>query len=174
MVEKDTGPLVALLRGVNVGGKNILPMRELTRLFEAAGCTRVKTYVQSGNVVFQPSPAGLKESALGVTVPVLFRTAAELQTALAANPYFHDGDNESKHFIMFLRDFPDPDRIAALNPERSPGDRFTVIGREAYLDVVNAAKTKLTNAWFDSHLKTISTTRNMRTVRTLIQLALAD
>ena len=152
----------------------MLPMKEMTRLFEAAGCTRVDTYLQSGNVVFTPPPAGLKESALALTVPVLFRTAAELRTALAANPYFHKGDNESKHFIMFLRDLPNPENVASLDPGRCPGDRFTVIDREIYLDVVHAAKTKLTNAWFDSKLKTISTTRNMRTVRTLIELATPD
>ncbi len=48
---------MALLRGVNVGGKNLLPMKDLSRLFEEAGCANVRTYIQSGNVLFSASPA---------------------------------------------------------------------------------------------------------------------
>ena len=88
---------VALLRGINVGGKNKLPMKDLRALFEAAGCESVRSYIQSGNVVFQ-APAALAktigsrleadiESELGLKVPVVTRSAAQWTKILAANPY---------------------------------------------------------------------------------------
>ncbi|MEO8874950.1 MAG: DUF1697 domain-containing protein, partial [Polyangiaceae bacterium] len=57
MPQKQALPrFVALLRGINVGGRNMLPMKTLIGLFEKAGCSDVKTYIQSGNVVFSASP----------------------------------------------------------------------------------------------------------------------
>ena len=78
---------IALLRGINVGGKNKLPMKDLAALFRDAGCDRVQTYIQSGNVVFQATPAlascipaliakAISES-FGYRVPVVTRTADE-------------------------------------------------------------------------------------------------
>ena len=173
---------VALLRGINVGGKNLLPMTDLARLFEAAGCAGVRTYIQSGNVLFTASRARAEKlpdliasgiaDRFGHRVPVLLRTAAELGETIRQNPFLEAGAAEDWLHVMFLAKQPDAGRVATLDALRSPPDAFAVRGREIYLHCPNGmAKTKLTNAYFDSRLVTVSTARNWRTVRRLFELA---
>ncbi len=173
---------VALLRGVNVGGKNLLPMAELTRMFEEAGCASVLTYIQSGNVRFSASPAkaaklpGMISARIaerfGYRTPVILRTADELGETVRNNSFLHAGAPENHLHVLFLADQPEAAAIASLDPDRSPPDAFVVRGREIYLRCPNGAgTTKLTNAWFDSRLTTISTGRNWRTVLKLFELA---
>jgi uncharacterized protein (DUF1697 family) len=183
--EKSKAPAwVGLLRGVNVGGKNRVAMRDLIALFEGEGCTDVATHIQSGNVVFR---AGLQlaerlsrsfeqhsQERLGCSVPLLLRTGPELDQISRANPFLKAGAPESGLHVVFLRDEPDPPRAAALDPARSPPDEFLVRGREVYLSCPNGlGRSKLSNAWFDSKLATVSTGRNWRTVLALRDLALA-
>ena len=177
---------VALLRGVNVGGKNKLAMSDLVALFAAAGAADVRTYIQSGNVVFRAAPGGVVRLAKAVTaaierehglrVPLVVRTAAELERVAGANPFLRGkarADEDSLH-VVFLADEPGAAARAALDPGRSPPDEFVALGREIYLRLPNgAARTKLTNAWFDSTLATTSTMRNWRTVLKLVELARA-
>jgi uncharacterized protein (DUF1697 family) len=73
--------------------------------------------------------------------------------------------------VMFLANAPSPENIAALDPKRCPPDEFIVRGREVYLKLPNGvARTKLSNAYFDSKLATIGTQRNWRTVKTLMEM----
>ncbi|HEX7663581.1 MAG TPA: DUF1697 domain-containing protein [Polyangiaceae bacterium] len=180
---KKNEKLVALLRGINVGGKNKLPMRDLVLMFEAAGCTNVVTYIQSGNVVFEASPKIAKTIAAVVTdairarftleIPVVVRTAAQMKIVASANPFEIEGNTPDFWHVAFLKDVPLAEHVSALDPNRSPGDRFVVVGGDVYLHVAHAAKTKLTNAFFDSKLKTVSTGRNWRTVLKLVELSSA-
>jgi uncharacterized protein (DUF1697 family) len=175
---------VALLRGINVGGKNLLPMKDLVRLFADAGCADVRTYIQSGNVLFQASPAkatrlpgvvakGIADR-FGYRTPVLLRTVEELGATIRNNPFLEAGAPESWLHVLFLASQADALRVAALDPDRSPPDAYAVRGREIYLQCPNGVgNTKLTNAWFDSKLATISTGRNWRTVNKLFELASA-
>jgi uncharacterized protein (DUF1697 family) len=172
---------LALLRGINVGGKNKLPMRELAAMFEGAGCGNVRTFIQSGNVIFT---AGAKVSAslgaviaskieeqFGHRVPVILRTAQQLREVVSNNPFPDSPDNLH---VMFLADRPSAAKISALDPNRSAPDEFIVRGGEIYLHLPNgAADTKLTNAWFDSKLGTVSTGRNWRTVTKLLEIITA-
>lgn len=169
---------VALLRGINVGGKNKLPMRDLVAIFEDAGCASVRTYIQSGNVVFTASAGVVKRLARdvaeriathrGLSVPVVLRTAGEWGEAVDRNPYIKKGADPGLLFVAFLADAPAPERLAELDADRSPGDEFVVRGREIYLYLPNgAARTKLTNAYLDSRLQTVSTVRNWRSVLAL-------
>jgi uncharacterized protein (DUF1697 family) len=166
---------VALLRAINVGGKNMLPMKVLAEMFVTAGCRDVVTYIQSGNVVFSAPTAVLRKLAqtisqriaddFGYQVPVVLRSHEELAAVVRANPFLKAGETEKVLHVAFLRDVPGADLVANLDPLRSPPDRFAVVGRDVFLHLVNhAAKTKLTNAWMDSKLKTISTARNWATV----------
>lgn len=176
------GAYVALLRGINVGGKNVIAMDALAEIFAAAGCGEVRTYIQSGNVVFRASStvaarvAGAVtkhiERRLGRCVPVVLRTAEELARAARANPFLRARGvaTEALH-VVFLSDEPSARAVAALDPRRSPPDEFRVSGREIYLACPNGiARTKLTNAWFDGALATTSTMRNWRTVLKLVEL----
>ena len=170
------GRYVALLRGINVGAHKRMAMKALVAVFEKLGCTDVATYVQSGNVVFRP-PASLKldaatlaakiEKAFGFEVPVVLRTAEELEETILRNPF----PNADRLHVSFLGTAPSRDRIAALDPHRSPGDSFKVLGREIYLLFPNGvAHSKLTSQYLDSKLKTTGTTRNWKTVLTLREM----
>lgn len=180
--ETSDGRHVLLLRGINVGGKNKLPMVLLTTLVTELGGHDVRTYIQSGNVVFTASDetAGAIEQRLperildrlGLHVPVVRRTAAELLDATAHNPFLDGVPEEKALHLFFLKEQPTQAQVAALDPDRSPGDRFAVRGRDVYLLLPNGiANSKLTNAYFDSKLKTVSTARNWRTVLTLAHMA---
>ena len=180
-VSKTSSVRVALLRGINVGGKNMLPMKDLVGMFVAAGCGDVTTYIQSGNVVFRAEAkmaeglgsliASRVEERFGLRIPVVLRTAAEMERVIRENPFLlRAADAEMLH-VSFLADLPGADRVAGLDAGRSAPDAFAVVGREIYMRLVNgAARTKLTNAYFDSKLKTVSTMRNWRTVLKLAEM----
>lgn len=172
---------LALLRGINVGGRNSIRMAELAAIFAEAGCKDVRTYIQSGNVLFNATPALAKklpsiitqaiEARLAIRIPVVLRTRDQLQTAIAANPYPEVIATPKLLHLVFLADSPTAASIASLDPNRSSPDRFRVNGREIYMHLATgAADTKLTNAYFDSRLKTISTGRNWLTVTKLLEL----
>lgn len=174
------GTYVGLLRGINVGGKNQLPMARLVKVYEAAGATAVSTYIQSGNVVFD-APAALAktlpervrralDAELGLAVPVLQRPASALAATLEQNPF--PRAPEGTLHVAFLATKPGAAAIATLEPERSPGDAFAVRGDVVYLHCPTGfGKTKLTTAWLDARLGTTSTVRNWNTVRALVALA---
>ncbi len=173
---------LALLRGINVGGKNKLPMKDLVGMFVEAGCRDVRTYIQSGNVVFSADPdaitplsgiiSGHIADRFGYRVPVIMRTITQLADVLHHNPFLEQGSAEDATLhVMFLADSPAPDRIEGLDPDRSPPDAFIVRGQEIYLRFPSGmATTKLSNAYFDTKLATISTARNWRTVNKLFEL----
>jgi len=172
---------LALLRGINVGGKNRLPMKDLVQMFEAAGCTDVQTYIQSGNVVFRVSPSKVGklpgivgksiEEKFGYRIPIVIRTPSQLREVLANNPFLRKGASEECVHVLFLADTPEVESVSGLDPARSAPDAFAVCGSEIYLHLPNgAADTKLTNAYFDSRLKTICTGRNWRTTLKLLEM----
>jgi uncharacterized protein (DUF1697 family) len=172
---------VALLRGINVGGKNKLPMADLAAIFSDLGATNVRTYIQSGNVLFAASPeaasglpaavAAAIEARLGLRVPVVLRSASELEAAIEANPFLAAGVSAEQLHVAFLADVPAAERVAALDAARSAPDAFEVRGREVYLHLPNGvARTKLTNDYFDRALATTSTVRNWKTVTTLASM----
>ncbi|MHB8418396.1 MAG: DUF1697 domain-containing protein [Myxococcales bacterium] len=173
---------VALLRGINVGGRHALPMTELAALFQGAGAREVTTYIQSGNVIFRATAqvaakvpaaaaAAIRER-WGFESPVLLRSAPELRAVIEGNPFLAAGENPDFLHVAFLPKAPAPDRAAALDPKRSPGDRFAVLGREVYLCCPKGyGQTKLTPQWLDGKLATVSTVRNWRTTRKLLELA---
>lgn len=173
---------VALLRGINLGPRNKLPMPELAKMFAALNCEEVRTHIQSGNVVFCASPkiaTGVSEALqkkirqrYGFEVPVVLRSAEEMQAAVRDNPYAKRKSFEDVVHVMFLADRPAAERVKALDPNRSPGDEYIVQGREIYLWLPNGVgRTKLSNAYFDSKLATVSTGRNWQTVLKLAEMA---
>ena len=172
---------LALLRGINVGGKNKLPMADLRSLFADAGCRDVQTYIQSGNVLFRAEPAAVASlpdllaariaARFGYRVPVLLRTVQELGDVVGNNPFIAAGAAEDALHVLFLAGEPGVRAVAALDPDCSPPDAFAVHGREVYLHLPNGAgRTKLTTGYFDTKLATISTGRNWRTVTTLLAM----
>ena len=122
---------VALLRGVNVGGKNRLPMADLRDIFTAAGCAAVRTYIQSGNVVFDAAH-DLAEAVpeivtlairrrFGYESVVVLRSGEELRQVVNSNPFDTSGDPRLLH-VAFLKDKPGAEAVSRLDPEAfAPG-----------------------------------------------------
>ncbi len=172
---------VALLRGINVGGRHGLPMKALADLFIKSGCRDVSTFIQSGNVVYAASKAVAKgvpgrvaraiAEGFGFEAPVVVRSLAELEAAHRDNPFLKRGADEGSCHLLFLADRPSPAQVKRLDAKRSAPDAFEVRGSNVYLFLPNGvARTKLTNAYFDATLGTVGTLRNYRTVRSLIEL----
>jgi len=173
---------IALMRGINVGGHNKLPMKDLAAIFEKAGCDEVRTYVQSGNVVFAAGKklaAGVPEAVsaaindqFGYQVPLVLRSAEQLAAVVAGNPFARPGAEEKALHVAFLADDAGPDAAAVLEHLRAPAEELAVTGAHIYLHLpAGAARTKLTNAYFDRALDTVSTMRNWRTTKKLLELS---
>ena len=174
------GAHLALLRGINLGSRR-LPMKDLAAMLEDAGCADVRTYIQSGNVVYRAEPAlarrvpGIVEKAIaarfGFECPVVTRTAAEVDGVVKANPFPEAAAEPKTLHVGFLRDRPTKSKVAALDPDRSPPDAFVVRGSEIYVHYPKgSARSKLTPQYFDPRLETTSTFRNWRTVLTLQEM----
>ena len=179
---KEKRTYVALLRGINVGGKNMLPMQDLATLVEQGGCENVRTYIQSGNVLFKASDAVAEgfaqriasqiEARFGFRAPLTLRSSADMGEVIRQNPFAREGADEKAFHVVFLEDLPNAQQISQLDPNRSPPpDQFAVRGREIYLLMPNGmGRTKLTNDYFDRKLGTVSTVRNWRTVMKLSEM----
>lgn len=177
---------VALLRGINVGGRNKVPMARLRRVVSGLGFSDVRTHLQSGNVVFRTTtgagadtPTALEarlEQALveefGFEVSCLVRTPAELERALATCPWPGDELDPSKVLLMFLREKPPTDFLADLDPERFAPDEFRLIDRVVYCYYPNGmGRSKLAAALSGLRPPPVMTGRNWRTIRAVVELA---
>ncbi len=167
-----------------MGGRNRLPMARLVDIFESAGCERVRTYIQSGNVVFDAPAAvadhlparvsALIREQLTLEVPIVARSASDFERIVAANPFIAadaDTDRTILH-VGFLVGRPSSAQVSSLDPERSPPDECVAHDRELYLRCPNGlARTKFTSTYLDRTLGTTTTIRNWRTTRALLDLA---
>lgn len=171
---------VALLRGINVGGKNVLPMKDLAGMFAKVGCTNVRTYIQSGNVIFEAPVGALNvaevvgasiEKRFGFRIPIILRTSRQVLQIIRDSPFIGHGVEEKWLHVYFLASVPKAQAIDSLDSARSTPDTFHVRGQEIYMHLPNGmGRTKLTNAYFDSKLSTICTARNWATVLKLSQM----
>lgn len=134
---------IALLRGINVGGHNIIKMADLRQLLEKIGLQKVKTYIQSGNVLFEAEQdttlltQQLEEeikNTFGFPVPVILRTAEELEQIIKDCPYSVDSLNEGESVqLAFLADEPSQEKIDYLQGFKSELDECQIVGKEVYL-----------------------------------------
>ena len=173
-----------MLRGINVSGKRLIRMPELVKLYHDLGYNGVSTYIQSGNVIFN-TDKGLKAKELalmiekaikdkyGFDVPVIIRTPQEIAAVIEANP-FHNADGAAKDniYITFLENIPSQENLDKIKPFDYYPDKFVVNAKEIYLDCASGyGTTKLSNTFFENRLKVRATTRNWKTVNTLLQMA---
>jgi uncharacterized protein (DUF1697 family) len=171
---------IALLRGINVGGHNKIPMAELRTECEDLGFEDVATYIQSGNVVFRAAGGAhavaekLRQAIaarFGCEVPVVLRTVEALERVAGTNPFLEEGADPSRLHVGFLLEKPAPARLADL-PAQPPGpEELRVVGAEVFLHYPEGMGTsKLTTAWLDRALGTTMTARNWRTVNKLVEM----
>lgn len=173
---------IALLRGINVGGNNKLPMRELVTVLEGLGLAKVKTYIQSGNVIFQSSRtdrAALSQEisaaigkSHGFAPAILLLGIQELQAAVIANP-FPEGEDEPKSLHLFFMDaVPQNPDWDALEQLKAKSERFALIDKVFYLHAPDGiGRSKLAEK-FGRGWKVNITARNWRTVRQIMTMAL--
>ncbi|HEX4919973.1 MAG TPA: DUF1697 domain-containing protein [Candidatus Bathyarchaeia archaeon] len=170
---------VALLRGVNVGGHTRLKMPDLVQVCESLGFHNAKTYLQSGNVVFDNDSRDgssvamqiekrLKDH-LGLQVSVFIRTPNDLARIVAGQP-FKNRDRTRLH-VTFLKSTPKKNREAEIRAVARGGEEFSISNLEVYLFLPNGmGKTKLSNNFIEKTLGVPATTRNWTTTNALLEM----
>jgi uncharacterized protein (DUF1697 family) len=173
---------VALLRGVNVGGRNRLAMADLREVIESLGHRQVKTYIQSGNAIFSTGEDDSRQDAsvlavgirdriaerLDLDVDVMVRDRDDLEAILAGVP-FPDVDPK-RLLIAFLSDAPSPEATRALESIEAGPEAARVVGRVAYLNLPNGVGRSVLAPQVERRLKVRATARNLATVRTLLAM----
>lgn len=174
---------VAMLRGINVGGKQ-MKMEKLRASFTGLGFENVRTYIQSGNVLFETKAkndaAILKKIAaglladFGVAIPVLLRTDKELADVVKRNPFLKDtGVDVARLHVTFLSHDAPASAAQCLEPLAASTERYHISGREIFLYCPNGyGNTKLSNNNVERKLRLAATTRNWKSVNTLLAMSL--
>jgi uncharacterized protein (DUF1697 family) len=176
---------VALLRAINVGGRNKVPMARLRELMGELGYEDVATYVQSGNVVFSgPKRPDTKVAAaleraykteFGFEIGVVVRTRDELAAIVKANPLGAIATDPARQLVYFLADRIHPQRLEDIDRDAVAPDVFELHGRELHMWAPNGSgRSKLAALLTPKRLRTTATARNWRTVEKLLELADAD
>ncbi len=172
---------IAILRGINVGGKRIIRMEDLKLLFTNLGYKNPVTYIQSGNVLFdaENNISDLKiafsiEKAIhqkfDFEVPVIVRSVNELKDRIKKNP-FGTADINKLH-ITFLKDKPTQENSEKVESFQYEPDRFAIKGKEIFIYCEGKYhKTKLNNNFFEKQLEIQATTRNWKTLLKLVELS---
>jgi uncharacterized protein (DUF1697 family) len=174
-------PFVALLRGINVSGRNTIPMAELRTLCTELGWADVQTYIQSGNVVFtarEPAPRieTVLEQAIerhfGLAVPVIVRAAADWPAYIHGNPYPDASRSEPNLVLLALsKSPPRPDAADGLRERAANGERIAQVGDAIWIHYAGGVgKSKLSPALLDRLVGSPVTGRNWRTVLKLHDL----
>jgi uncharacterized protein (DUF1697 family) len=176
----------SILRGINVSGQKKIRMADLAALYESLGFANVRSYIQSGNVVFEAEAGKAKkiiqdiEQAIkkryGFAVPVLIRTRAEMRATINANPFLKEKNiDNSKLHVSFLERAPEKSVVRAFNPGPLGEDRYVIKGRDIYLYCPGGyGKTKLSNTFLEKQFGVSATTRNWKTVNVLNDLLYED
>lgn len=174
---------VCLIRGINVGGRNIIKMDRLRKAFEGLGYEDVTTYVQSGNVVFKAGERASEDLSrkiekmildeFGFPVSVIVKTPEEIQQAIRRNPFLREkGMDVSKLHVTFLDRAPEKAAFKGLEALIVSPEQIRNSGKEIYLYCPNGyGQSKLTNNVLERILSVKATTRNWNTVNKLCEMS---
>ena len=174
---------IALLRGVNVGGRNLLPMAQLVAILEGIGCSQVKTYIQSGNAVFRSAEHDACKLAEAIAVAVhrdrgfqpqvMLRSLQDIEKVMAANPFPEaDGQPNTLH-IFFLAGEADPARFGALEAIRAESERLALTTDVLYLHAPGGVGRSKLAASAERLIGVPVTARNLRSLRAIAEIARA-
>ncbi|MDR2221586.1 MAG: DUF1697 domain-containing protein [Flavobacteriaceae bacterium] len=171
---------IALLRGINVSGQKIIKMTDLKALCETLGYTDVQTYIQSGNIVFRSSPTtttllkeqlqnAIKEK-FGFDVPICLYTLTDFTAILQQNTLYAQ-EKENQLYLTYLNEGADFTLQADIESKMNEGDQLIFTPQAVYIYVPQGyGKTKLTNTFIETKLKTEATTRNWKTSNKLVEI----
>jgi uncharacterized protein (DUF1697 family) len=174
---------ISILRGINVSGHRMIKMKSLQVLYERLGFASVRTYIQSGNVVFENASVAtgrlekmiLEEilNSFGFEVPVIVLEREELYNISVLNDFIQErGEDISKLHVTFLSLEPENRLLESIGNEKYLPDEFHIRGKAVYLFCPNGyGNTKLSNSFFEKKLKVQATTRNWKTVVELLKLS---
>lgn len=174
---------ISILRGINVSGHRIIKMDALKKLCLSLDFYNIKTYIQSGNIIFEAIPTENKiisnrlkiaiEKEFGYDVPVITLTQSELETIISSNPFVNDKSKDTSFFhITFLSDRPIKKNIDLLNPIDFKKDEYEIINKVIYLFCPDGySNSKLTNNLIEKKLNVTATTRNWKTANELLKIA---
>jgi uncharacterized protein (DUF1697 family) len=175
---------ISVLRGINVSGQKLIKMDALRKTYENLGIRDVKTYVQSGNVVFNVSetePDKLEQliynqvvKDFGFEVPVIVLTAEKLKQVVDNNPFVNDLDKDPTYMhFTFLSATPSNFDKSVIESKKQDGEEISFSGDAVYLYCPNGyGRTKLNNNFLETRLKVTATTRNWKTVNELLKMAI--
>lgn len=144
---------ISMLRGINVGGHNQIKMPALRELFESLGFEQVRTYIQSGNVVFKAGKGSSLQVSkkveeriareFGIRASVVTRTSAEMGSVIESNPFLKaNGVDLTKLHVTFLSKAPEPAALKQLEPLAVEPDKFRCCDREIYLYALTGMATQ--------------------------------
>lgn len=173
---------IALLRGINVGGNKIIKMQDLKAMFQSLGAQNVRTYIQSGNVVFESDEESqnllsgtierqIKE-VFGFGVSVIIRTVNEMEQVIANNPFsFTEKEDTKRWYVSFLPSEPSAEALEKLRIYEDGPDKLRFVGREMYvLYEVSVSQSALSKVPLDRILGMPITARNWNTVNKLVNV----
>lgn len=174
---------IALLRGINVGGHNKLPMRDLAALLAEMGLANVQTYIQSGNVVFQSERidrselvqqlgAAIEESH-GFRPQVMLLRLVDLETAVSRNPFPEATDDHKTLHFYFLESIPPNPNLSLLESLKAEREQFQLIDTVFYLHAPDGIGRSKLAAKVEKALGVATTARNWRTVSKLVEMGTA-
>lgn len=168
-----------MLRGINVSGQKIIKMSDLQSLFEELKFKNIRTYIQSGNVIFECNKSNPNDLAKRIEekifqhykfeVPAIIRHRNEITNILNNNPFITKRNEDiDKLYVTFLSDEPKSEDINKLQTITHDSDEFEISGQEIFIFCPNGyGRTKLTNNLFENKLKLKATTRNWKTIEKL-------
>lgn len=170
---------VAFLRGINVGGKTSIKMEELRKVFASLGFENVKSYIQSGNVVFETDETDeeklteMIENAVETNffkTPVMIRSFEEIKEIHANNPFSGEGFEDKLFHVVFLSEMLSDEKEKLLLSHNKENEKFAVHGRNVYCLLRDGvADSLLGKKFIDNKLKTPATARNWRTVNKILE-----
>lgn len=174
---------ISVLRGINVSGQNPMKMDSLKKTFESLNLENVRTYIQSGNVIFsalETSEIDLEEKIekqietdFGFKVPVIVKTTAAFKQIVEQNPWIKDTQKESKFLhVTLLGSKPNQNDFKSVEEKKQDDEEIHFTGDVVYLYCPNGyGKTKLNNSFIEQKLKVKATTRNWKTATELLNMA---
>jgi uncharacterized protein (DUF1697 family) len=172
---------IALFRGINVGGNNRLPMKDLVELLATLGCSDIKTYIQSGNVVFNKSIPDLPLFGRSISKAIFHRhgfepivqllTIEELRVAAQSNPFVEAEAEPKTLHLSFLSAEPEAFDHGAFDGIKADSESYKLIGKRFYLHAPDGIGRSKLAARAEKLLGVQATGRNWRTVTKLLGLA---
>jgi uncharacterized protein (DUF1697 family) len=172
---------IAFLRAVNMAGHNSVKMKDISALFTDIGFSKVETYIQSGNIIFQTATEDdysriIEEnilSATGFNITVMIRTPDQLKKLIKSNPFRDPGKfNPGRVAVLFLTSEPGEDVKAKMSDYDFSPDKFVISEKNVFIFCPDGfGRSKLSTGFFEKKMGIKCTARNWNTVNAILEIA---